>query len=286
MQPNVSYYEESGQYNPLHAAGTLLLLLAISLILGYAYSAIVLFNPLIYLNFLACIGVGLALDFIAGHVFDFLKIRSRKLKIIFVIAASLFAWYCQWCATLDYFVFGEIDSVTEYLASLDWILYPEIIFENLGVAYDYGYYEMFGTAIKGPILVVVWVLELVIFIGYPALKVIRHVARPYSEKNEQWYPIKTLEKQYRVVTSAPSFAQQLSSDPANYLSGLSAGRGNAFSTVQLYYLEEESDQYISVFNTTLEGKDNKPKQEFIINNLTVSKSQAREILDANSYYPK
>lgn len=278
MQENIQYYKESGDYNPLSAAGTLILLLLLALILGYAYSTVTLFNPLIYLNLIACIGVGFVINLVAGFVFDLLKIRSRKLRIFFVISCSLFAWYGQWCATLDYLIVGSVDSLPEYISSLSWILHPELIAENIKVAYDYGYFEMFGTPIKGPVLVLVWLLELGIFVGYPALAVLGHSAKPYSDKAEKWYTVHVLEKQFRLVTGAPAFAEELAENPLEKIAGLSTGRGNAHSQIHIYFIPEENDQYLTVINMKYDGEKNKPKKETVISNLAISKNHAEQIL--------
>ena len=283
---SINHYRESGSFNPASAGIAFLILLTAALIMGYAYAAISLFNPIIYLNLLLLLGTGIAIYWITTVTFDLLKIHNRNLRIMFVMASSSLTWYFQWCATMDYLVVESIVSPVAYLMSLDWILYVESFMENLGIAYDYGYYELFGIVIKGPLLVAIWLLELTIFIVYPLITIISHKPRPYSSRLDRWYPQFILEKQFRVVTGSNLFEKELAQNPIKKIANLSAGRGNSYSTIHVFYEPEESSQYISIVNRTYNRDKDKTNTDQIITNLEISSSDAKEILSTYSHVKK
>ncbi|AZQ43330.1 hypothetical protein [Nonlabens ponticola] len=279
MNSTPQFYQESNSTENTNLIIAIALNTIIAFVLGYLYSMVTTVNPFIYLNFLAALGSGMIIHRLTMEVFKILKIRSKILRVAFVAATGFIVWVLQWLGTMQYLFNDSFLTPADYLISFEWLVDTESFFANIELLFTDGYYELFGIKVDGPVLLIIWLLELIILIGYPVLIMMKQVVKPYSDKFNHWYPTLRLEKQFRVVTGAQNFVHELYSNPVEKIKDLSAGRGNSYSIVEIHYEAREDFQYLSMLNITYDKEKNSQECEVVINNLKISNEAAKQLLD-------
>jgi len=279
MNREIKFYRESGTFNAGNLGLAFIALIIVSLILGYLYAIVTQISPIIYLNALAAIGAGIAINFCLNKLFDLFKIRSRMFRIIFAALIALFTWYFQWTITLLYLLYDGIPSITDYFTNLGWAFTDSDLKAVLPYLYEEGYYEIKGSMVSGIMLGITWLIELLIFIGFPLFSALTYEATPYSDSYEKWYEKHVIRKSFRTLTKSQLTLQEFANDPVDKVKNLSPGTAMSYSIISLYYLAEESIQYLHVSNLTHEGKNNDEKLTTVINCLEISKDQALLIMN-------
>lgn len=282
MSTKQAFYQESGKINPLKQSISYLISIPIALILGYVYSVLIIFIPIIYLNFLIGIGLGLALGFICQFLFRLNHNRSKRSRIIQAVVIGLLVNYFQWLAYILWAFDGTMPGVDLYLLNLHWILNPESFFAAIVDINNVGVWEMFGTQLKGFGLSLIWIFEFLIIMAGPIVAVIKSHAVPYSELQQKWYPKFTLFLDFESFSAVNQLMIDLESNPLNTIEELGKGSGNRFVKIHVFYLKEENHQYLTFEKIHIEvKKDGKTKtnSSIILNNFRINSTDAKEILD-------
>ncbi|MGJ8683188.1 MAG: hypothetical protein ACSHWW_01100 [Nonlabens sp.] len=281
MNNELKFYKESGSYNLGNLGFTFLALIAVSLVLGYVYAILTQVSPIIYLNALAALGAGIAINFCLTKLFDVFKIRSRMFRILFAVLIALLTWYFQWTVTLLYLLYDGVPSITDYFSNLGWAFTDTDLRAVLPFLYENGYYEIKGAMVSGVFLGIIWLAELLIFIGFPVFASFTYEPTPYSDSFEKWYDQYVINKSFRVMNKSQVTLEELNNNAAEKIQSLTKAGVNGNSIISLFYLPEEGTQYLHVANLTYEGEKKEEKLTTIVNCLAISKDQAQLIMSQN-----
>lgn len=281
MMNQSKYYQESGEVNPLNIVFGTILLLVLTLILGYVYALLVYYIPFIYVNLIITIGLGIGLAMSNRIVWRFIKNRSSKGRLILAVVSVLFVTYFQWTAFLDSLVFGRFPMPLEYLELATWIFRPAEFFGLIGQVYENGTWGIgfMGGTISGFVLGVVWFVE----IGLTALPTVSamldYQSPPFSENLQKWYPKFTLNRDFESMASKNMVEEKLDTGVLEMLKDLGEGPAMKHSKMHVYYLEGEANQYLSIDRIFVEGGDD-PKTNVtpLLQNYRIDPTTAKAIL--------
>jgi len=196
MNDSNLFYQESGQINILGLTLSFLICIPIALILGYAYSVVIMFIPLIYFNFLITVGLGLALGLIVRLIVRLTKNRNKKSKLILAFTLGLLTYYFQWTVFMLHAYDGEIPGFTYYLANLHWLINPMNLIDFIVKVNGVGFWSIIGAPVTGLALSLVWIIEAFFIISGPIVAIFKTKVYPYSELQNKWYPKYTLLKDF------------------------------------------------------------------------------------------
>lgn len=280
MEKEKLYYQESMKVNLLGLIFSYVLCLVAALFLGYAYSVITIFIPLIYINFLITIGFGLALALGVRIAVRTSHNRNKKSHYILAFIVVLMAVVFQWATYILYVVDGEVPSISVYLSNVYWIVLPHVFFPVIAEINEVGMWSILGLTFNGVSLSFIWLLEAVVIMALPIIAVYKTKVYPYSELNGKWYPKYTLNQDFESVTGVTSFLNYLTVDPGSAIEDLGRGLGHRHSKVHVFYHKNENKQYLSLEKVLIEKQGTgKRNSEVVINNFEIDRNTAQEILE-------
>lgn len=274
------FYKESGKINPIKQSLSYVICIGLALVLGYAYSIIIGFVPIVYLNILLTVGFGLCLGVICRVLSRLGHNRNKKSQIVQAVVLGLLANYFQWTVYILYAYNGELPSMELYLANLHWIVIPENFFAAIAEINRVGVWSIFGIPFNGFALTFVWFIEFVIIMAGPIVAVIKTKIYPYSELLQKWYKKYTLVDEYASVSTVNKLTNDLTSEPIESIERLGKGAAFRYSKVHIFYLKDEENQYLTFENVFIEGRGKgKKESDIVINNFKLTKSDAEQILE-------
>ena len=281
------YYQESGNINTPGLIAAYILYLAVTLVLGYAYTVFSLFIPFIYFTFIATIGFSLLLGLMCRLMIRMTHNRNKKSQMIQAVIVGVLANYFQWTAYIAFAYSGEIPSFTEFLSAISWIVIPVNFIEALVEINSIGLWSVFGIPFNGFALAFVWLLEAFIIMAGPVLAVRKAVPQPYSEASSKWFPMYTLEKEFESISPSETIITALTTDALNTLKQLGLGSGTRHTKVHLFYLENESLQFLTVEKIFYEDRGKgKKNSDVIIKNIAIDTKSAQNILNEFRHHKK
>jgi len=170
------YYEESGKV-PSVGAGIALVLGSLSaVILSVVYAYASNFIPIIYLNVLLTIGLGLGVGFSVGKGAEIGKIRNQTIVIILSVIAALIASYFAWVTTVYLWMGSQI-----------LLFNPLDLWGVIQIASEEGVWSLKGSTPTGGALYAVWGIETIIIIGGAAMSGLgTHPSQPFCESCDKW----------------------------------------------------------------------------------------------------
>jgi hypothetical protein len=276
----ISYYKESGSYHAPSLFISVLFLISLSLLLAYLYNAITIVMPIIYINVLLVFGLGIVLGYSVLVLCKLSKVGNYKIRIGLALLFGILTLYFQWSAYISYLINESLPSLGSYINSLGWIFYDSIEKEVLVELYNYGAYEVFNTQVTDYALLFIWFLEAAIIIAIPILAVFKYVPLPISGTFNKFYDQYTLEKDFRSLGSGELTALRIHGGPAAALQEFEGGKANRHSKIKIYYLPQESKQYLKAENISIQrGNESKTAVDVIVKYLEISTPQAKELLE-------
>ena len=280
MENQELFYQESGRIDPLKQSFSYIICIGLSLILGYIYSVIIIIIPIVYLNFLITVGFGTMLGLICRTLIRFSHNRNKKSQIIQAVIIGLLANYFQWTAYILFAYNDAIPSIGLYLENLEWIIIPKNFFAALFEINRIGTWGMFGITFNGFALTFIWIIEFLIIITGPIIAVVKTKSYPYSEHLQKWYFKYTLFKDFESISTAKRFINELASEPIRVIENLGNGSGLRHTKIHLFYLKDETKQYLTFERIFIEGQGKgKKNSTIVINNFMISKSDAEDLLN-------
>lgn len=245
---NSKFYEASTDVNYIRLGVALFLSLLLSCCLGYLYSLFTYLVPLIYLSVLLAIGFGIVLHWSIRLIIRLSKIQSKTSRTILIIGTIFFSTYFAWVAFLSSAALGIYQTPFNYLTFLDWIFHPQDLFNLIYEVNKIGTWSIGvnGGPVNGSLLAIVWGLEF-IAIAFSSLQLISsYPIFPFSENYNKWYTKFTLEDDFESLSSSSATITKLDTGVLETLQNLDWGNGFNHSKIHLYYLEQETDQYLSI----------------------------------------
>ncbi len=273
------YYQESGRLNPGKYVVTTILGVALAIILGYVYSLLIYFIPLVYFNVIICFGFGVVMGGLVMVFSRFGDSRNQKGRIVQSLIFSLVAYYFHWVAYLIILINGEVASPDIYFNNLFLSFDPAFMLELIMEINAEGVWSMFGINFTGGALLTVWVIEALLILGIPIVMVLRFEPLPFSELNGKWYPKFTLKQHFYSATGSDQWVRLLADNPVKTIDDLGLGKANRYGLIHLYVAEKEKTQYISIESVYIDtGEKGKKETETVVLNLGIDTDAAKEIL--------
>ena len=171
------YYKHSGAFDFLSPVYMILLGGIGAVVLGAVYGTLIYYMPFIYVNFLATLGLGIAIGWLVSKGGQFGKVRNREMLFAGGIALGLFADYVGWISWI--FAASEGDIVA---------ILPADVFAVVAEVAENGAWSLFGDFTPtGIVLYAIWTIQAGIIAGgsgYFAWKTLRHT--PFCEVCRRW----------------------------------------------------------------------------------------------------
>lgn len=247
------YYVPSGKTSSLGFASAVGIGLALVLFLSYVYNALIYMMPFIYINFLITTFMGGAVGCTSKFMGRLGKIRNRQHQLYLTLILAISGIYLYWVANMCRLIAGSFDIVI-YLKNIFLFLNPAIFFPALADLARVGYWSFFDVTVKGMALWGIWAIEAGIVVGIPLIIYKNHPEIPFSEILHRWYPKYTLSEQFESIAAISGFNIELANDVEGTLEKLSYGRPGRYGEVSVFFLKDESTQYLSVDNIYLEDR--------------------------------
>jgi hypothetical protein len=203
------YYHHSGQFSPGGTLMALLLGLLIGAPMAFVYAWLIHWDPIIYINLLACAAFAWLIGYATEQVLVSRKCRSVPVAAAVALLVALGSYYMSWAVWL-HFMMTE-GSILEFMKPLNML--GAILAVN-----DHGAWTYNGSLIKGGELWVAWAAEAGAFLGIACYAATHEMLEAtFCEGCEVW--TKQQEGVCRVAAgSAPSYTDLKA--VASYLKGL------------------------------------------------------------------
>jgi len=274
------YYQESGKNNPLSQLVAYISCVLLSLTLGYLYSVLIIFIPIVYLNFLITVGLGLTLGLILRFLVRITNYRNKKSKLILALVFGFLTNYFQWTVYILYAFNGEIPNFSYYLSNLQWIALPTNFLEAVVQINRTGLWSIFGIVFTGFGLTTIWIIESLIIMAGPLVAIYKTKAYPFSELLNKWYPKYTLLKDFESVSAIGNMTRNLETDPLKSIQELKYGSAYRHTKIHLFYLKDDPNQYLTFENVYVNNRgQGKKNSTIIINNFKIDKESAQKIFE-------
>lgn len=266
------FYSHSGKFGVIGPVAAIVVGAIAALPLGIAYSYLIKWIPLIYLNFLITLGYGFLFGFLTRWLLKFGKVRNDTIALLTSGAVGLLAWYGSW------------NGCARALVGADapWLLTPPQMTTFVQILLANGSWGI-GTSSSGPVtgipLAIIWILEGAVIVGLTVLVGYKFVTQtPFCELHNCWLD------QEKKIDKLDAFSQpdQIAAFKNGDLSPLEQAKPRVPASGQFGRLIlRHSDQChdycgvsISNITITVDRKGNpKESEQKIISNLWVSKSQ-------------
>ena len=274
---NYPKYTPEGNTPPINIVIASVLCLSLSMFLGWLYNLTFLI-PIIYFNVLLTVGFGFVLAISLQIIAKFLKIRERKTRIYLIIFSTIIAYYSHWIAYIIYIVTEKIPTLSNFLSY--WI-YPQKFFLIIAEINTFGTWSIgfSGAIVNGWVLTIIWIAEAFIIFFIAISYTVKFPENPFSEKLNKWYPKLTLEYDFASVYSKKTFIADLKEKGIDIILTMEKGLAYKYARISIFYLEEESSQYLSIDNIYIEV-NNKAKKNInsVIEPIKISTGDAKKLI--------
>ena len=193
MSFTVSHYQSSQKFNLVLTLGFFLVGIIAAIILGIIYSVISYYSPIMLLNIVLVVGLGLALAVITTQFAKLAKVRNTLVKFVMGFFFCLFAYYSSVCAFEISLLSGNpLDYVELFLSpfAVCDIMF-NVILSNREIAITKG---STTSNISGFVLAILYFIEFLLF--FCPLIVALKIDDYYCEDCQVWY------QKYRFFSSS------------------------------------------------------------------------------------
>ena len=266
------YYKPSGKFSI--TAFLLLLATCITVLplLGLAYAYAIWYMPFIYVSFLLTVAFGLAIGYVLDRiVIRFGKVRNNKIGIILGGFGSLAALYFSWAVWVDLVVnagesygssrLGITVSNVKALQVIYLALNPRRLAELIRAINTVGTWSIFRIQVSGIFLMIIWLVEALVVIIIPILRINATAKKPFYEESNSWFKEKELTA-FNFIEEKDKIIAALENKNYNSLHGLTkATNFEENHSVFTIYFSGNNDYYLTGKNR-LAKIDDKGKISF------------------------
>lgn len=254
---NYTIYKAQNNSNPIYTLMGFLFIFIISIFLGWLYSLTNLI-PIIYLNFLPTIGLGLAIALSIQTAGKLFKITTRKMRFYLTIFSLIIVYYSHWVAFILFIVTGSIPNLMEFI---NYFFYPQNFFSTIAEINKIGAWSFgtMNTPVNGMILTIVWIIEALIIFFIAIRYTLIFPENPFSEKFNKWYTKLTLDYDFDSFYTEEKIIANLKEQGIELILNTEKGLAYKHSKVSIFYLKNEENQYLSIDNIFIEVR-NKSKR--------------------------
>lgn len=213
------YYEHSGRFSLGGALLGLIVGVIVAAPLALIYAYLTLYNPFIYINFLASIGFGILIGGVAGGVASWRKTRNEVVTVLVGLLAGLAAYYLAWAD----WIFALFRRGGETLPWWAWLglLYPPLLWEQIAKVNEVGAWRLRSWTPTGIALWVFWGMEAATVLGCSVAAAHAVQDEPFCEGCNVW--TNATEDVVRVAAADPEeMKQRMEAKDIGYLEKLGA----------------------------------------------------------------
>lgn len=279
-------YKPANGSNPLFLVLCAIVASGITLFLGYGYSMLTLFIPIVYLNVILTIVFGFGMGYLCYFLCHFFRIKKNSERLAIFLLAAFIGYYANWIVYVHFAMEGY-PSPSTFISNLHLFYRPDIVINILAAVTDEGMWDMFGAQVNGFVLVGIWMIEalIIFFLVYKVNK--EQVARPFSEVENKWFPEFELLQDFGHVSAAQQFGEEFEINVKDALRDLGKGLGTRYSKVSLFYLPAESKAYVSINNLVPgEKRGQGQKSSPVLRYYEIPPTIANDLFDEYGQYEK
>ena len=150
MSDATVYYRHSGRFAPLSLLSMMGIAVIVGVIGGFAYGAIVYYMPIIYINALICIGLGIGVGALVRRLAIHFHIRNLPVVALTGIVAGLAAEYASFVGWLAAIVKWQV-----------FVVDPRELLSVLQIIGEEGVWSMSKSSdpVTGLMLYSIWAIE-------------------------------------------------------------------------------------------------------------------------------
>jgi len=183
MSETSIYYRHSGAFAPLSLVATMAVSIIVAVVAGVLYGIVVYYMPIIYINVILCIGMGVGLGYLVRWLAMKQHIRNVPVIMLTGLVAGLAAEYAAFV--------GWLMPVTDWT---EVIIEPRDLSVTLHLAADQGVWGFSkGAPVSGVMLYLFWLAEGLVIVGAATKFAVADLrTTPYCENCGRWLTEQTL----------------------------------------------------------------------------------------------
>ena len=286
------FYKPSGKFSSIFFVYYLLGILIGIPVLAAAYSYLIRYIPLIYLNILTAIACGVGLGFIIGWAAKLGKVRNPMLVYVLTFVAVVILKYVQWAVYFPVLFMSNWPIIDRFIESAYLLLEPMVIWENILFLNEFGSWGLSeGNSVSGVMLSLVWVGEFILLAGGALLVAGKFPNTPFSEEKGAWYKKHDTVMYTDLPEDSAALKEELKSgNLVNLKALLAKGQENMEEFLTLSFLAPPEDSlsdpyFLTVIETKIEGKRSRrgkvkkgnSNASQLVSNLAISRQTLHEL---------
>lgn len=276
---NSLYYRPTGKVPFSSILVSIILGSIAGIILAASYVLLQWFIPLVYFNFLITLGFAFGLFYALNFLHKNGKIRNLTVALISVVVSAIIGYYVHWAlyVSLMFNTSGSIGDI--WLSSsfdsegfLFFLLHPQILFEAIDYLNEVGTFSLKSTTVSGTFLWIIWIIELLVMIVWPAILVFGgQSTKPFSEEQNSWMEPRGLDSIFPYVEDKGKTKEDF--ENGNYqalqnpFTEEESIQQDHFMVATVHELQGDPSQYLTLTNVKVEYDKNgeaKNKQDIIL----------------------
>ncbi len=273
-------YRHSGKLTLIGVPLTVVLGTATAAALGFIYSYIIVYDPIVYINIMCTLGFGCCIGMAVAKGVRMGKIRNPALAgaygLVFGLAGLYFAWVADfWARTGSPFDFAAFEP-EELKAYISWF------YEN-GI-WTISNHGQKGDTVKGIFLGIIWIIEASTIIGFATVLAYKSVAgTPFCEACNEWTKDNLAAARLKYN---PDIQRRLATGDLSALDEAlgATGREDVFTQLDLHCCPKcDRSIFLTVSATTntIDGKGNrKTVQKTLLRHLVLNGGDVSRVLEA------
>lgn len=275
------YYQHSGKFSLGGVAFALVVGSVIACFLAFVYAYLILYIPLVYINFLITAGFGAVVGIAAAALLKNRKVRNGGVAMVTALLITAIAYYYAWVSWLWALGrrYGDAGEVTTSVF-FGLLLQPAEVWKAILTVNENGAWSFrSGDPVTGGVLWGVWALEALIIFGASLLIAKGWMeAEPFCENCEVWCESK--ENVLAATTqNVEEFKQRMEAKDFRYLESLGAPAAECadWQQIDLYTCPKcMNTNTLSAKRVVLkvEKKETKKEESDILKHLVLSVSEA------------
>lgn len=172
-------YQSSGKVGPVGIPAMLIAAGGAALVLGVVYVYLIVWIPIVYVNFLATIGFGVGLGLAIDRAARFGQVRNSPAAHFFGLIAGLAGLYVAWAWDGAARTSGEEESFPVLWNPVQLMAYMQFFYET-------GFWGIKGGNVSGIPLAVIWVIEGLVIVGTSSVLAGITASTPFCESCGAW----------------------------------------------------------------------------------------------------
>jgi hypothetical protein len=225
----------------------------------FIYAYLMWFNPFPYFNVIATAVLGVLIGFVFPIKLS--KCTNTKAAIYSILIFALVCHYFGWVTWMDLYINqsdvieinhprSPISSIVLSSSNLDQILYlftnPSVVFSNISIIAQTGYFSIFSYTPQGFMLYVIWILELLIILYFSTFTSYERSNEPFNTAKNKWLDSFKIQISYISIFDSLKNAL-INADEKFFEKMTQAEKEESYTEFEVWHLEDEQ-AYITVKN--------------------------------------